>query len=240
MRTWHRWRLSAGSVLVWLIVMTGTAWSATRTWNGNVSSNWSDSNNWSGVTVPTTGDTVVVGSSANNLCALGGATQILTTISVGNTDPTTYGKLIVRSGGVITNPVATIGGGINYYGYLEVQSNASFCSGSNYINLTGNGMVNVNGGTLVGPVAGGSTFATGTVTVGYGNRPNTGTMNVANGGYMIGHRVYVGLNGIGVMNISNTGTRVECNYELSIGCASSNGQAEGTVNLTGGTLSVPG
>src|SRR5204862_3480958 len=55
-----RYTTNAIVVLVVCVLWYVPAFAATRTWNGNINSDWTNSQNWEGLSVPTSADTALI------------------------------------------------------------------------------------------------------------------------------------------------------------------------------------
>jgi len=244
----HIWRILL-IMGIFLAGMLGAAPGATYTWNGTISSDWSDSNNWSSATVPGPDDSANFNNTVTNMCVFPADTTqcVSNLLFAGFAAGGDNRKLVISPGSALhvtntaTKTFFTTTAGDR--GVIEVQSNAmlTISNGNFYIgyNLNCRGTIDVNGGS----------FIMGNATFGVGIYRGTGIVHVSAGGYVkCLNTIYVGVGGNaatdiswGELTISNAGSRVET-PTFVVGQFSAGGNKDaggnGTVVLYDGTLSV--
>ncbi len=153
----------------------------TYTWNGSVSSAWSNSSNWTPSGVPSGSDAVIINSSSNNPLYDGSSTPSTFTINSGTLDINGYNLTIngtvTLNGGTLTNGTFTVNGSTSQTCTLGSFTTNSSCN----LEIT-SGLVQVDGGTINGTInitQTGSSTITGT---GGATFNNTCTITVNGGG----------------------------------------------------------
>jgi hypothetical protein len=148
--------------MVIAIISNSNLFAVTRTWNGFVSSTWTNPFNWSGFTLPVAGDDVIINSGSNNNPTVGSNTPALLSITING------GSLSGNSD--ITATTITVNGGTFTRGTGNLTATT--------INLSG-GTINLSNRTLSN-----LTYRSGTLTI--TNGATVTTFNIAAGSYTHG------------------------------------------------------
>jgi hypothetical protein len=202
------------------------AWAAACVWNGSVSTDWINSANWStcNSSIPSSGDTVTIGTAANQ--------PILTTTapssgSFGTVQINSGGTLQVSSGGSLTtgsSMTVAAGGTLDLQGgTVTINSNSSLALG---------GTLNVSSGTLnVGSVSGNSiNYVSGSVITINGGVVNV-TGRIARDTGAIGNTVTYSQSG-GTVTVVTVGSSSSTRAGFDIGAPGS------SFTWSGGTIAI--
>ncbi|WP_210210908.1 beta strand repeat-containing protein, partial [Rhizobium leguminosarum] len=183
------------------LVLPETA-DAQETWVGGTSGDWFDSTNWNPGAVPTASTDVVINTAAPNQAVVNGGSASAQTLFVGR-DAGSTGTLAILNGGAVSNAdTGIVGNAAGSAGTVTVDGAGSTWTNSQslVIGAHGVGILNIqNGGAVT--FAGGGDLVLGNFV------PGSGTVTVDGlGSKLTGSgKAQVGLNGHGVLTISNGG-----------------------------------
>lgn len=179
---------------LFIALMPAPALGANVVWNSEASDDrWSNAGNWSGAALPGAGDTALLNDGASAQIS---DEQNLGGIYVGNTGSA---HLDIRDGAQVGSDVGRLGNFAGSRGEASIDASSQWVIGGQlHVGNNGEGVLNVNGGTLA---SGGAYLGNG---IG-----SSGTLNVSAGGqWTLGGDLRVGARGDGVLNVSGEGSRV--------------------------------
>ncbi|RZL42483.1 MAG: autotransporter domain-containing protein [Variovorax sp.] len=219
-----------GLALVAVVMMAPSAEAATRTWNGNISSDWLTGGNWSSGAVPTASDFIYINSSSPRAASLTGTTAALV-VALGN-PVGSQGALTVQSGTGKLSLGSQLQIGLSGKGEVSILQGGSIAANS----AVAVGVSKGSQGTLNADGAGSALTTKTQVQIGVSG---SGTVTVSNSAQAtVGTDMLIGVNANseGKIQISGTGSTVGVGNFLQVGKS-----GRGALDVSnGGTLKTGG
>lgn len=196
MRTAQGWA-AAASVLVLALVSSGAAQAATRTWDGETSTNWNTATNWSSNTVPSVADDVVI-----NDGGLALQPRLASAATIRSIVVTSGASLEIASGGTLTtiDGATFAGSGVHLSGTGSLRLGSTTNWSAGLLTFTSGGTLE-NAGTF--NITHSGTGSLTTVTGSGGTFLNSGTVNRAGTG---DGRLTVPFTNTGTVNVNGSST----------------------------------
>ncbi len=175
----------------------GTAQAASIYWSGGAGDGiWTNAANWTGGVLPTSSDLAYIDNGDTVSFADGMTNQVSRSITTGGSVlNVTGGWLNGTTSGNSVRDIVGSGESEGVYSYLNVSGGLYQSSHILRVGIGGNGIVNLNGGSLQITRGGTSSFGNSSTSLSIGNDSGDGAVNVTNGTLQTRVAVEVGPNG---------------------------------------------